>query len=94
MLIQRIRGARTLEHPAGCDLLLVDGRVESVEPASAGAGPGVLDVAGRVVLPAFVDGHVHLDKAFADPGPVPPELPAVLAAISEAKPGIVTHIHG
>src|SRR5205814_1228549 len=49
------------------------------------AGAGVLDVAGRVVLPAFVDGHVHLDKAFADPGRVPPELPAVLAAMASLR---------
>lgn len=84
MLIGRVRGARTAEHPDGCDLVLRDGRVVSAEPASSGAGGTVLDVAGRVVLPAFVDAHVHLDKAFA-PGSVPAELPAVLAAMAAQR---------
>ncbi|PRY61174.1 amidohydrolase family protein [Glycomyces artemisiae] len=30
-------------------------------------GPEVFDAAGRVVLPAFTDAHVHLDKAFLLP---------------------------
>ncbi|BEP14233.1 amidohydrolase family protein [Acidothermaceae bacterium B102] len=81
MLIERVRGARTPEHPEGCDLVLSEGRVVSSEPASSGAG---FDVAGRVVLPAFVDAHVHLDKAFA-PGSVPAELPVVLAAMAAQR---------
>ena len=85
MLIERIRGARTLEHPQGCDLVLLDGRVASAEPASAGPAEGVFDVSGRVVLPAFVDAHVHLDKAFAHAGRVAAELSAVLAAMAAER---------
>ncbi|HEV2217303.1 MAG TPA: amidohydrolase family protein [Candidatus Dormibacteraeota bacterium] len=43
--------------------VMVDG--ERVAAVGAGAAAGVaevLDCAGRLVLPAFIDGHVHLDK--------------------------------
>jgi cytosine deaminase len=61
MLIGGVAGARTPAQPAGVDLAIVDGVVA--------AGPGAvgrpwLDAGGRVVLPAFVDAHVHLDKAY------------------------------
>ncbi|GAA1685409.1 amidohydrolase family protein [Glycomyces endophyticus] len=36
----------------------------TVGPDTAVPDTAVLDAAGRVVLPAFVDAHVHLDKAF------------------------------
>lgn len=60
--------------PGGpADLVLEEGRVSRA--AGPGTGPpvldsaahnsaAVLDAAGRVVLPAFVDAHVHLDKAY------------------------------
>ncbi|MDX6203876.1 MAG: cytosine/creatinine deaminase [Frankiales bacterium] len=76
-----IRQARTHERPEGCNLVLADGKVADVTAAAAGAG---LDVAGRVVLPAFVDAHVHLDKAYltADCGP---HLSAVLSAMAARR---------
>ena len=43
--------------------IVVDG--ERIERVSAGAGAGLtesIDARGRLLLPAFVDGHVHLDK--------------------------------
>ena len=50
------------------DLALADGRVTRRHPSS---GPGtrpppghVLDAGGRLVVPAFVDAHVHLDTAY------------------------------
>jgi cytosine deaminase len=47
-----------------CDLAIEGDRITSVERAGAGpAGPGDVDLAGRLVFPAFVDAHVHLDKA-------------------------------
>jgi len=43
------------------DLLLVDGKVEALgNGLNAPDGADVLDVAGRVVAPGFVDIHVHL----------------------------------
>jgi cytosine deaminase len=74
-----IRAARTAEQPAGCDLVIVDGRVASVPSDGE-----ILDVGGRVVLPAFVDPHVHLDKAYLTAG-CGPQLPAVLSAMAELR---------
>ncbi len=45
------------------DLLIVDNRIAAVGPrGSAGAaaeGAGILDVAGRYILPGFIDTHAH-----------------------------------
>ncbi|HET6509717.1 MAG TPA: amidohydrolase family protein [Baekduia sp.] len=53
------------------DLEVRDGRIARVAApgalgaeAGAGAGATLLDLGGAVVLPAFVDGHIHLDKSF------------------------------
>ena len=46
------------------DMLVDDGRIAAVAPAGAqdfGDAPR-LPLAGRIVLPAFVDAHTHLDK--------------------------------
>jgi cytosine deaminase len=76
-----IRRARTPGRPDGCNLVLADGRVADVTPAAAGDD---LDVGGRVILPAFVDAHVHLDKAYlaADCGP---RLSSVLSAMAARR---------
>ena len=46
------------------DIAFAEGRITGID-AAAGAGPasGQRDLAGQLVLPAFVDGHVHLDKS-------------------------------
>ncbi|TNM36483.1 amidohydrolase family protein [Nocardioides albidus] len=49
------------------DLHLADGVIAEIVP-STGADPGlpadeVVDVAGKIVLPSFVDGHCHADKS-------------------------------
>src|SRR5712691_8198293 len=44
--------------------IVVDG--EGIARVGAGAAAGVterVDCSGRLVLPAFIDGHIHLDKA-------------------------------
>src|SRR5256885_13632637 len=44
--------------------VVVDGdRIARIGPEASAGVPEVLDCSGRLVLPAFVDGHVHLDKA-------------------------------
>ena len=35
-----------------------------VDPGSLGDGADVVDLAGLLVLPALVEGHIHLDKSF------------------------------
>lgn len=44
------------------DIHVVDGVISKVEPAVVHLDDGI-DLGGRLVLPSFVDAHVHLDKA-------------------------------
>ncbi len=47
-----------------CDVALAAGKILSVSAAAAGSSvPGEFDAAGRLVFPAFVEAHTHLDKA-------------------------------
>jgi len=60
-----IRGGRVLDPASGVDgsqdVLVLDGRIARVGPAlEAPAGTPVLDAAGLVVCPGFIDLHVHL----------------------------------
>jgi dihydroorotase len=62
-----VKGGRVLDPATGTDavldLLLEDGRVAGRRPAGRGAAPpgaSVVDAAGRVVCPGFIDMHVHL----------------------------------
>jgi cytosine deaminase len=48
------------------DLTVEGGRFSAVAAAANAAMPpaGAIDLAGQLVLPAFVEGHVHLDTSF------------------------------
>jgi cytosine deaminase len=96
-LIDRIEGARLgAAGTATSDLALGGGRVLAVgagarvSPA-AGGGGAVLRAGGRAVIPALVDAHVHLDKAFllaaaeADGDAPAPELGAAIAAVARLR---------
>jgi imidazolonepropionase-like amidohydrolase len=80
-----IRHARVLDVVAGVyredhDVLVRDGRVESVgRSLKAPDGEPVLDLAGRTLLPGFIDCHAHLLAVTAD-----------LAALHTASPMYVT----
>jgi dihydroorotase len=50
--------AQSLDKTA--DVLIADGVVKAVEPGANASGARVIDCAGRVVTPGFVDLHVHL----------------------------------
>ena len=56
------------------ELLVRDGRFAAIG-RDCGAAPGTetIDLDGRVVLPGFVDGHIHLDKSFVGDRWVPHE---------------------
>ncbi len=44
--------------------VVVDGeRITAIGPGAAAGSPSAEDAAGKLLLPAFMDGHVHLDKA-------------------------------
>ncbi|MBN9531277.1 MAG: cytosine deaminase [Alphaproteobacteria bacterium] len=47
------------------DIDIADGRIAGTTPAGTTEGPVAVDLAGAMVLPAFVDAHTHLDKAFS-----------------------------
>jgi cytosine deaminase len=44
------------------DIGIADGRIAAIEPRLAADAP-VLDIAGRLVTPGFVETHIHLDKS-------------------------------
>ncbi len=48
---------------APADVLVADGDVAAVGP-SLPAAPQEIDAGGRLLLPGFVDTHLHLDKAY------------------------------
>lgn len=60
---------RVLRHaslPSGelVDVVLADGLVLETAPAGTGDAPDVVDLEGRLLLPAGADAHAHLDKAY------------------------------
>jgi N-acyl-D-aspartate/D-glutamate deacylase len=66
------------------DVLIRDGRVESVGTGPDAAGAGVLDVSGRVVAPGFVDIHTHSDLTLlSDP-----------RGLSKVHQGVTTEVVG
>jgi cytosine deaminase len=46
------------------DVRIVDGRIAEVGPGLAPGDADVIDLAGWILLPAAVEPHAHLDKAF------------------------------
>jgi cytosine deaminase len=85
MLIQHVVGARVDGADELSTLRLDQGRVAAV--AAGGipdANAAALFAHGRLLLPAFVDAHVHLDKAFLldVAGTSPPRLEAAIGAVA------------
>ncbi|ROO84547.1 cytosine deaminase [Actinocorallia herbida] len=57
-----LRGALLPGRDALTDLLIAGGRVAAEGAGLCSPGTKELDLGGRLVLPAFVDAHCHLDK--------------------------------
>ncbi|WP_217590314.1 amidohydrolase family protein [Burkholderia sp. GbtcB21] len=56
------------------NLVVRDGRFTAIgADCTAAPGARTIDLDGRVVLPGFVDGHIHLDKSFVGDRWVPHE---------------------
>jgi cytosine/creatinine deaminase len=58
-----IRRARVEGRPELVDIAVSGGRIERVGDRVAGGGRAEIDAGGRLVSPAFVQPHIHLDKA-------------------------------
>lgn len=95
MLIDRITGVAHAAGGTGAEIHLAGGHVVAAAPVGCevdapNGSAVVLDVAGRAVLPGFVDAHVHLDKAFTlaaaeAVGPVRPHLGEAIQAVERLR---------
>lgn len=69
-------------------MYLADGRVAAIgDVPAAAAGARVMDAAGGLVTPAFVEPHLHIDKALTFPElpPAAPGTPLVDAALERTR---------
>jgi cytosine/creatinine deaminase len=57
-----LRRARLRGVDSARDISISNGRIVTVEPSIASSGIEQIDVDGRLVLPGFVNPHLHLDK--------------------------------
>lgn len=80
-----LRGANLPGRAEPVDLVIEGGRFSGVGTASpALRADSEYQLGGRLVLPALVDLHVHLDKAYALPDTgVPGDLPSAIATMGE-----------
>ena len=44
------------------DIAIGNGRIESIVASAAAPAAGAIDLGGRMIFPAFVDCHTHIDK--------------------------------
>jgi cytosine deaminase len=57
-----IRQARIWGRQGRWDVAVARGRYAEIGPSVAGQGDREIDAAGRLLTPAFIDPHIHLDK--------------------------------
>lgn len=55
-------------HPEVCDIAITDDRIVGIADSIDVPAHLVLDCAGRLVTPALVESHIHLDSVFTDDG--------------------------
>jgi len=88
MLIARVTEAHLSNQPGLHALELQAGRVARVSTSEGAAPPGLeLALGGKLVAPALVDAHVHLDKAFLleAAGHCAPTLTAAIASVAALR---------
>ncbi|MCU4925873.1 amidohydrolase family protein [Halobacteria archaeon AArc-dxtr1] len=68
-----VRNARVPGADAPTSMAVVDGRIVDPADVDPDEADRVLDAAGGLVAPGFVDPHVHLDKAYVEPDLRPAE---------------------
>ncbi len=65
MLDLLIRGANLADGRTGMDIGILDGKIAAVETKIAGEAGQIIEAAGRLVCPPFIDSHVHLDSTLS-----------------------------
>jgi cytosine deaminase len=95
MLIERIDDARLPASSEPCALHIAAGRVQAIARAAGPAQPAgsCLRAHGALVLPALVDAHVHLDKAFLlgaaeAQGPLEPRLASAIERVAMLRKSV------
>lgn len=58
-----VRNARLRQGEGLVDIAIAEGRIRRVEPRLGERGAVEVDAAGHLTTPAFVEPHIHLDKA-------------------------------
>jgi cytosine/creatinine deaminase len=83
-----VRNARLRDHDHLVDILIEDGRIKAVGPDLGAAAPQTIDAAGDLVVPGFVNLHLHADKSLLGevmrPN-VPGTLPEAIEITNEFK---------
>jgi cytosine deaminase len=80
-----LRNARIAERDGAVDIAVAQGRIVDIAPTVIGDAP-VEDAGGRLVIPGFVDTHIHLDKScifdrcHSEQGTLPEAIAQVAAA--------------
>ena len=59
-----LRRARGLDFSGDADVAIADGRIAALAPSLTAAAAHEFDLERRLLVPGFVDSHIHLDKAF------------------------------
>jgi imidazolonepropionase-like amidohydrolase len=75
----RVFDGRDLRAESALTLRIVDGRIAAIGPEPPPAGATVIDAGGRLVLPGFIDAHVH------------PSIPLGFTALRDADPNYVAN---
>jgi cytosine deaminase len=65
MLDLLIRGANLADGRVGIDIGILNGKITAVEPGITAEAGQVIEAAGRLVCPPFIDSHVHLDSTLS-----------------------------
>lgn len=60
-----LKNCTTLDEPQPVDILLAEGAIARIAPSIDPTGHELLDAAGGLVVPPFVDPHFHLDKTLS-----------------------------
>ena len=81
-----IRNATLPRHAMAKDIGIKSGRIAAVETQIAASAPEY-DAAGKLLIPGFVDSHIHLDKAclLGRCGHIQGGLAGAIAAVAEMK---------